>query len=98
MEMAAACDCFFVDAGAVWTKLARCQNSERDDCWCYIQIQSVRQYTFGGYHACSLEVDRLPAIVAHIVDLEHCRIHKAGHLRERPFEVGKERRVVQSPF
>ena len=46
----------------------------------------------------SLKVDRPPTIIFQIEDLEHFRINKLGCLRHCPLEVGKERRIVKSPF
>ena len=47
----------------------------------YVQIESAEQYEFSHDHRSPLEIDRLPAIVAEILDLEHRWVGKASYLR-----------------
>lgn len=46
----------------------------------------------------SLKVDRPPTIIFQIEDLQHFRVDELGCLGHCPLEVGKERRIVESPF
>ena len=61
-------------------------------------MKSIYQDQLGDQDRCTLVVDGLPAVIAQIGDLEHGSIGIAGRLRQRPFEVGEEGRVVECPF
>ena len=63
-----------------------------------IQVKSIDQDQLGQQDGCSLIVDRLPAVMVQIADLQHRSIGIASTLRQRPFKVGEEWRVVESPF
>lgn len=45
-----------------------------------------------------LETDCSPTIIAQTSYLEHGWVDKSCNVREQPFEIGKERRVVEGPF
>lgn len=61
-------------------------------------MQGVNQDQLCDNDGCALKVDGLPAIIIEIIDLDHLRVDKPTDLGEEPFEVGKEGRVVESPF
>jgi hypothetical protein len=46
----------------------------------------------------SLKDDRLGRCILQIIHSEHFRIEEDRDLREKPFEVSKEGRIVQRPF
>lgn len=45
-----------------------------------------------------LKVYGAPTIIFQIEDLQHFRVDKLGCLGHCPLEIGKERRIVESPF
>lgn len=61
-------------------------------------MQGVNQDQLCDDDGCALEVDGLPTIIIEVVDLNHLRIDEPADLGEEPFKVGKEGRVVESPF
>jgi hypothetical protein len=61
-------------------------------------LQRERQEYFRRYHRAPLEADCCPGIIAQIVDLQHSGIYPEGDLRQKPFEVGEKRRIVERPF
>lgn len=65
--------------------------------WKDVLLQSVYEYKFSHDDCCPLEKDRLPTVISKILDPEHPRIREAGSLREDPFEIRKEWRVIESP-
>lgn len=46
----------------------------------------------------SLEINRLPGLIVEIVQFQHRRINKDGHLREQPLQHTEKRWVVECPF
>lgn len=64
----------------------------------YTQVESVCEHQLGGNDCGTLEVDGLPAFIAQVFDLKHGGICISTSLRQYPFEVGEEGRVVQRPF
>ncbi len=63
-----------------------------------VQLQGVYEQQLGDDDTPSLKVDRLPAVILEVIDLEHGRVDEPGDLGEDPFEVGEEGRVVERPF
>ena len=61
-------------------------------------MQGVNQDQLCDNDGCALEVDGLPALIIEVVDLDHFWVDEPADLGEEPFEVGKEGRVVESPF
>jgi len=64
----------------------------------HLHVKGEYKHKLRDNDCASLEVDRLPAVVAQVLDLEHRRIGIPGELRECPFEVGEKGRIVQCPF
>lgn len=63
-----------------------------------MQVESIDQDQLGQDDGGALKVDGLPGVVAESLDIQHGPVNEAGKLRQGPLEVGKERRVVESPF
>jgi len=59
-----------------------------------LQMKCVDKNEFREYDRSPLEVDRLPAIIFQIEDLQHLRVYQLSTLWQDPFEVGKEWRIV----
>ena len=97
IESAAACEGRLRGEGADWTKLARSVKI-RAFLYVYSQMKRVNQHQLSDDNRCSLEVDRLPAIIIQIIYLQHGLVHQTRDLGEGPFEVCEERWIVESPF
>ena len=97
-EMAAVCACFFDAAGEDWTKLEFISDFTAGSWKLYLQIQGIDEDELAQDDRCSLEINGLPAIVADILNPQHRHIGETSCLRQEPFEVGEERRIVEGPF
>lgn len=62
------------------------------------RLESIHEDKLGDDHSSPLEVNRLPAVVVEVVDLDHEGVDEAGDVGEDIFEVGKEGRVVEGPL
>lgn len=63
-----------------------------------VPIQRKCQHQIRYYDCRALKVYGLPVLVVQVVNFQHRRVHTVGSLGEEPFEVGKERGVVECPF
>ena len=61
-------------------------------------VQSEDEHQLSQNDGGALELDRLPAIISKVANLEHAPVKILRRLREQPFEVRKEWRVVQCPL
>jgi hypothetical protein len=61
-------------------------------------MERIYQYELRNYDSRSLKIDRLPAVISQIEDLQHLRVRKGGKLREDPFEVCEKGGIVERPF
>lgn len=98
MDRAAAWLCFFDDAGDDLMNLRSFSTAQHIECVLYSQMQSIYQYKLSDEHSCPLEVDCLPAVIVQVLNLQHLRVNQLCSLRHGPFEVRKERRVIERPF
>jgi hypothetical protein len=65
---------------------------------CELQMQRIDQDQFSDDDSSTLKINGLPTVISEVFHVEHGRFHVVCDLRHAPFEVGEERRVVQSPF
>lgn len=63
-----------------------------------VQIEGQDENKFSKDDGRPLKVDGLPTIVIEVADLEHSRVDILRALREQPFKVCEEWRIVESPF
>ena len=64
----------------------------------YLPVECIDEHHLTADHRSALEIDDFPMIIVEIVDLKDCGVDIACQLREKPLEVGKEGRVIESPF
>ena len=61
-------------------------------------MQSVGENKLSKDNGCTLKVHSLPTVVFQSFDIEQRRLDKRRSLRQEPFEVRKEGRIVKGPF
>ena len=61
-------------------------------------MQGVDQDQLRDDNACSLEVDRVPAIMTQIGDFQHRRINELREVGQKPFEGCKKGWIIKGPF
>jgi len=59
-----------------------------------VHLQRIDQEELSDDDGEPLEVNRLPTVVAEVVDAKHGRVSQLRDLGHNPFEVGEERRIV----
>jgi hypothetical protein len=61
-------------------------------------VKSIYQDKLGDQNRGALVMNSLPGVVTQVSHLKHSTIGIAGSMRQDPFEIGEERRVVKCPF
>ena len=64
----------------------------------YLLVECIDQHHLTTDDRRALKIDSFPMIIVKIANLKYCGVDIAGQLREKPLEVGKEGRVIESPF